>query len=92
MAPCSEEAVFFFGKIFDSHIGVRDCWWELDDGAEEGVLHEDCLPDFASLLHLVVGIGVWIDDGRVSVEADGIGLPLKGYRQASEAWLSFMRE
>lgn len=69
-------SVLILGKVFDPYIGVCTCRWKLDDDAEEGILHEDCLPDFTPLLHLQ-GRGIQFDDGRVSVEAEGVGLSLQ---------------
>lgn len=63
-------------KIFNTHICMRYCRGKLDDDTEKGILHEDCLPDFASLLHLR-GMGIWIDNGWIPIETYGVSLPLK---------------
>lgn len=69
-------SIFILGQVLNSHVCVCACRREFDDDAEEGILHENRLPDFPSLLHLL-GVGVWFDDGGVPVEAKGVGLSLE---------------
>lgn len=60
-------------EVGDRDVGVCCAWREGEQDCEEGVLEEDGLPEFATLL-LLESCGVGTDDVGVAMQAHGVGL------------------
>ena len=61
------------GQVFNFDVGVCGCRWKFEDDGEKGILEEHGLPEFAALL-LIERADFRRDNGRVPIEAHGVGL------------------
>jgi len=62
-----------FDKVLDLDVGVSGCGWECEDDGQKGILEQNSLPDFKTLV-LLKWSGMRSDDGWVTVETHGVGL------------------